>query len=153
MLLNGPMIFLKKRQRKSHIVSIKLIEADFGYFMDRSDSITKDQTIEYTHTKAAKACGCGTLNIHFRMDGLKVLEAGFDGALSVPNQVILNDICCFIEGMNVLDLPNLNYNDILTYTLPTQYHKCFHRFILKTFFSLVEEVREKSSSNHTETRN
>lgn len=128
-----------------------MIEADFEYFMNRSDSITKDQPIEHTHTQAAKACGCGTLNIHLKIEGLKIFEASFDGALSVPNQVIMNDICCFIEDMNVLDIPNLNYGDILTYRLPIQYHKCLHKFVLKTLFALVEEIRAESSSNNTKT--
>ena len=127
-----------------------MVDADFDYFMDRSDSITKDQPIEYTHTRNGKACGCGKLNIFIQEKKGVILQAAFSGGISIPNQVLMNDICCRIEGLQAVDAMKLNFAGELAYKLPDIYQKCFQRFIIHTLVFLLRDVIEHSSSNNPE---
>lgn len=126
-----------------------MLEADFDYFMDRADSITKDKPIEYTHTRNGKACGCGKLNIFIKeKDGL-IIQAAFSGGISIPNQVLMDRICCRIEGLKAIDALRMNFADALSYKLPDIYQKCFHRFIVHTLVFLLRDVIEEPSCNNS----
>ena len=129
-----------------------MLEADFDYFMGRADSITKDQPIGYTHTRNGKACGCGKLDIFIKEEKGVILQAAFSGGISIPNQVLMNDICCRIEGLKAIDAIRMNFAGELAYKLPTSYQKCFQRFIIHTLVFLLRDVIENSSSNNTDTK-
>ena len=125
-----------------------MIEAGFGYFMERSDSITKDRVMAHTHVKNTKACGCGTLDIFLYVVNGVIVEAGFNGSLSVPNQVLMNDICCRIEGNSIRAVLLMNFAGELSYRLPPVYQKCFHNFIIRTLVLLLIDIREESSTDN-----
>lgn len=129
-----------------------MLEADFNYFMDQSDSITKDQPIEYTHTRNAKACGCGKLNIFLRVEKGVILQAAFSGAMSVPNQVMANDTCCRIEGQKAVDVMKMNFAGELSYKLPLVYQKCFQSFIIRTLVFLLRDIIEESSPDNSKAK-
>lgn len=127
-------------------------EVDFDYFMNQAGSITKDQPIEYTHTRNAKLCKCGKLDIFIREEKGIILQAAFGGSLSIPNRVLINDICCRIEGLKAVDVIKMNFAGELSYKLPEIYQKCFHRFIVHALVFLLRDVIENSSCNNPEAK-
>lgn len=129
-----------------------MLEADFDYFMDRADSITKDQPIIFTHTRNAKLCKCGKLDIFIREEKGVILQAAFSGSLSTPTQVMVNDVCCMIERKTLTDAIRMNFASELGYQPDTVYQKCFYNFIVRTLSLLLKDAIENSSSNNPEAK-
>lgn len=128
-----------------------MLEADFDYFMGRVNSITKDQPIEYTHTRNAKLCKCGKLDIFFRFEKGIILQAAFGGSISIPTQVMVNDVCFMVQGKKPVDAIKMNFAGGLGYKPDIVYQKCFHNFIVRTLALLLKEIIDESSLDSTTT--
>lgn len=120
-------------------------EADFDYFISRADSIIKNHPIAYTHTRNAKLCKCGVLDIFLRVEKEFVSETAFSGSLSIPTQVMANDVCCMVQGKKAIDAIKINFTKELGYQPDVVYQKCFYNFIVRTLVILLKEIIDESS--------
>ena len=123
---------------------------DFEFFINRLDSITKDQPINFTHTRNSKLCKCGILNLFIREEDGIILQSAFSGPLSIPTQVMADAVCCMVQGKKATDAIKLNFIKGLGYQPNLIYQKCFHRFIIHTLVFLLRDVIENSSSDNPE---